>query len=146
MNSVRGRPVGCLERWKLWTLHACFSTRFFHTCHGYRHHWLLPYFIPHSATLTLAEGHKISWKQNLLASFSRILFNWPGWNVIGYWSKSGWRPWFYFWERFDRNKGNNCCLLAVSKILTLTCIRTVINGFGSNLVWWSIPFNSAFWF
>ena len=31
------------------------------------------YVIPFSVALTLAEGHKVSGKQNLLASFTRIL-------------------------------------------------------------------------
>ena len=33
------------------------------------------HFIPLSVTLTLAGGHKVSTEQNLLASFSCILFN-----------------------------------------------------------------------
>ena len=33
------------------------------------------HFVPLSLTLTLAGGHKVSTKQNLLASFSRMLFN-----------------------------------------------------------------------
>ena len=41
---------------------------------------------PLSLTLTLAGGHKVSTKQNLLALFSHALFNWFGWNLIWCWS------------------------------------------------------------
>ena len=44
----------------------------------------------------MAKGHKVSTKQNLLTSFSRIHFNWMGWNVIWWWSTSCWTSWFYF--------------------------------------------------
>ena len=44
--------------------------------------------IPLSLILTLAGGHKVSTKQNLLASLSHTLFNSSAWNVIVCWSKS----------------------------------------------------------
>ena len=37
------------------------------------------HFTPLSVTLTLTWGHKVSVKQNLLASFSCIHFDWSGW-------------------------------------------------------------------
>ena len=41
-------------------------------------------------TLTMAWGHKVSTKQNLLASFSHTLSIWVGWNVVWWWSNSNW--------------------------------------------------------
>ena len=47
---LSGRPAseltGSLVWQKLlcWMLHTYFSTTFFHTCHAYRHHWLLPFY------------------------------------------------------------------------------------------------------
>ena len=71
----------------------------FHPCHTYRHRWLLS-FAPLSVTLTLAEDHKISAKENLLVWFSRTLFNWSGRNLICCWSDSSWTSWYYCWVRF----------------------------------------------
>ena len=69
-------PAGWFEWQKLyrWTLHANFSANFFihamliGTIDFYR-------FITLSLTLTWAGHHKGSAEQNLLASFSRTLFN-----------------------------------------------------------------------
>ena len=44
--------------------------------------------IPLSVILIWAESHKVSRKQNLLASFSHILFNWLRWNLMLCWSRS----------------------------------------------------------
>ena len=41
------------------------------------------YFKPLSLTFTLAGNHKVSIKQNHLASFSSTLFSWSGWNWFG---------------------------------------------------------------
>ena len=51
------------------TLHANFSSRFFHTCHIYWRHWYYQ-FIQFSVALAIFEGNKVSRKQNLLGSFS----------------------------------------------------------------------------
>ena len=45
----------------------------------YGHYWLLP-FCTTFTDLDLDWGHKVSTKQNLLASFSHTLYNWSGWN------------------------------------------------------------------
>ena len=56
--------------------------------------------IPLLLTLTLPGAKKVSTKQNLLASFSRILLIWSGWNLVWRWSNSSWTSWDYFWVRF----------------------------------------------
>ena len=47
----------------------------------YRHHWFLPFYTTVTA-LDLGWAHKVSAKQNLLASFSPTLCNWSEWNWI----------------------------------------------------------------
>ena len=123
----------CLEWQKMfkWTLCAKFSARFFQTCYPYRHH------------LTQATFHKISTKQNRLASFSCILVNGTWWNLVclGCWRCGGEaiqaehlrlllseimksrENWFY-WVHL--------------RVLMLAYIRTFMNWFGSNLVWWQM--------
>ena len=65
-----------------------------------------------SVTLTLAWGCKVSTKQNLLASFSRTLCNWSGWNLVWCWSSSSWKPWcYYFWLRFTETRERMVVLL-----------------------------------
>ena len=54
-------------------------------------------FIPLSVTLTLAEGHKVSTKQNLLALFSRKLFKL---NILR-----------LLWGEIYWIKGNSCCFI-----------------------------------
>ena len=56
---------------------------------------------PLSLTLTLAGDHKVSAKQNMLASFSHTLCNWSGWDWIWCWSIASWTSWCYFWVRFN---------------------------------------------
>ena len=51
------------------------------------------HFIPLSLTLTLPGGHKVSTKQNLLASFSRTLFVWSELKLMWWWSNSSWTSW-----------------------------------------------------
>ena len=66
-------------------------------------------FTPFSPTLPLPGGHTVSAKQNLLASFSRALFIWSGWNLMWWWNSSSWTPWDSskgYWK-----KGNNCCFI-----------------------------------
>ena len=48
----------------------------------------------------LAEGHRVSRKQNLLASFSHTLFNWSGWNRYCVEAVQVENPsWYLFWVR-----------------------------------------------
>ena len=51
------------------------------------------YFIPLSATLSLAGGP--------------MLFIWSRWNLVWWYSHLSWTFWDYFWV--SDNKGNNCC-------------------------------------
>ena len=194
-----------------WTSHANYSTKLVHTCHTYRHHYLLPFyttftdldltcwsqdqckakpigfifshtvhliwlpstilyhfhwpwphllvtrsvqsktnwlhflthcssdlitfyhFIPLSLTLTSPAGHKISAKQNLLASFSHTLFIWLGWNLMWWWSNVSWTSCELQLSKICWNKGNNCCFTdCVSKKLNIG----MLYWFDSNLVWW----------
>ena len=52
----------------------------------------LPFYTTFNA-LDVAQGHKVSSKQNLLASFSCTLFNWSGLNLMWRWSLSYWTSW-----------------------------------------------------
>ena len=102
------------------------------------------HFIRLSLTLTLPWGHKVSAKQNLLASFSRILFIWSGWNLILWWSNSSWTFWdcfffffFFFFSKIIETRGINAVWLTTwkKKPLSLACIWTFMKQFDSNLVW-----------
>ena len=73
------------------------------------------HFIPHSLTLTMAWSHKVSAKQNLLASFPPTLFNWWGWNMTCWWSNSSWTSWYYFWIRFIETREITAVLMTASK-------------------------------
>ena len=64
-----------------------------------------------SVILTLAGGHKVSAKQNLSASFSCMLFNWSGWNLMWCWHNSSWRCWYTFLVRLIETKKNPTVLL-----------------------------------
>ena len=73
-----GRPS-----WVAKTLALIFTCKlynhfFFHSSHAYKHYWLLPYYTTFT-DLDLTLVHKVNAKQNLLASFSRTLFN--CWNL-----------------------------------------------------------------
>ena len=83
--------VSCISKLLSWTLQVNCSTKFFHTCHAYRHHLLLPFYSS-SLTFTLPGSLKVSSKQNLMASFSHIHFNSSGWNTILYQFHWPW-PW-----------------------------------------------------
>ena len=72
------------QRLYRWTLHANFSNKYFHAFHAYMYHRLLYHFairIQLSLTLNLGGDHKVSAKQNLLASFPCTLFNTLEWNL-----------------------------------------------------------------
>ena len=84
-----------------------------------------------SLTMIVPGGHKVSVNQNVLASFSRTLFIWSGWNLM--W----WHILKLVLSTIYWNKGNNSCFTCcVKKIKTLACIWMCINGFDSILVWW----------
>ena len=74
------------------------------------------HFMPVSLALTLAGDHKISAKQNLLASFSPALFIWSGWTLMWCWSSSSWTSWDYFWIRFIETRERTAVLLTAYKI------------------------------
>ena len=61
------------------------------------------------------RGHKISTKQNLLASFSCILFYPSGWNLLWCWSNSSCTFWYCFWVRFKETREITAVLLTTSK-------------------------------
>ena len=69
---VAGWLAVCLSTHCAWqklkplALWANFSSRHFHACHVYRHHWLWPFFTSFS---DLDCGHKVSEKQNLIIQF-----------------------------------------------------------------------------
>ena len=54
------------------------------------------HFIPLSVILTMVGGHKVSAKQNLLASFSCTPLIWLGWKLIWYCSESSSTFWYNF--------------------------------------------------
>ena len=112
-----------------WTLHANFS--FFSYLPCFKHHWLLSFYTTFT-DLTLAGGHKVSAKPYLLASFSRTIFNWSGWNLIWCWSNSSWTAWCYFWMRFSEKReittvlptaSNNCIVGMHSDVYESIVIR-----------------------
>ena len=82
------------------------------------------HFMPLSVAfnLTLAGGHKVSVKQNLLTPFSHTLFNWMGWNLIWWWSIS-------LLSESSWIKGKSCCFI--------DCIRNCNVGMHSvyELIW-----------
>ena len=97
-------------------------------------------------TLSLPAGHKVSTKQNLLASFSPTFFIWSGWNIIWY-GDSSWTISDYVFSKIYWNKGNNCCFTdCIKKYLMLACIQMFMNGFNSNLVCWYILLYSTLWY
>ena len=117
---------------------------FLHTCHAYRHHWLL-LVIPLSLTLTLPGGHKVSAKQNLRASFFPILI-WLGCNVAWGWNNSSWTSWKHFWVRFMKRREITAVLLtALKNTFNMACILTFVNQFDSNVACWYIQLFSTFW-
>ena len=82
MGRARSSVRFAWQKFQCWTIHTNFLTVFFIPAmlidtFDFNH------FIPLSLTLTLLGGHEVSEKQNLLASFSRTLFNWSNWNLIG---------------------------------------------------------------
>ena len=75
----------------------------------------LYHFLPLVMTLTWPGGHKVSAKQNLLASFSPALSIWSGWNVMWRWRNSGWTSWDCLWVRFIETREITAVLQTVSK-------------------------------
>ena len=114
------------------------------------------HFIPFSLTLTLAVGHTVSPKQNLLASFCSTLSDWMGWNLVWSWKEfklnipetiSEWDLFSAYgdeaiqaehlettfdWDLFNRGKQLLFYWLH-QKNLTLACIQTFINQVNSAL-------------
>ena len=125
------------QRLSCLTLIANFAARFIHTCHAYTIGTIdLQHFIPLSVILTLPGCHKVSAKQNLLASFSHTMQL----NEI----KSA-----LMMKQFKLNiliplldevcvtKGYNCCFTdCIKKQKPLACIWVFLNWFSLNLVWW----------
>ena len=71
--------------------------------------------IPLSLTLILPGGHKVSAKQNLLASFSPTFFSLSGWNVLWWWSNSSRTAWENFWVGFVETREITAVLLTASQ-------------------------------
>ena len=76
-----------------------------HTCHVYRHYWLLSF----HAT---CGGHKVRAKQNLSASYFCTLFIWSGCILMRWWCNSSWTSWGYLWVRFMEARGITVLLTA----------------------------------
>ena len=57
-----------------------------------------------SLTLILAGGHKVSAKQNFLASFFHTCFNWSEWNLVWCWNSSSCTSWCYCWIWFNKTR------------------------------------------
>ena len=74
------------------------------------------HFMSLSLALTLPGDHKISAKENLLASFSPALFIWSGWTLMWCWSSSSWTSWDYFWIRFIETRERTAVLLTAYEI------------------------------
>ena len=73
------------------------------------------HFILISLTLTLPLCHKVSAKQNLLASFSCTLLIWSGWNLMWCKSNSSWTVWDYLWVKFFERRKTTAILQTASK-------------------------------
>ena len=125
------RLIGSLMRQKLQTLNiAC---KLFN-------HWLLPLYTTF-IDFHLAWGHKVKANQNLLASFSHTLFNWPGWNFIWHWSNSSWTIQYCFWVRFSL-----AAVLQCERNVSLACILTFVSQFGANIddrFYWTLHFDTS---
>ena len=68
----------------------------------------------------MGGGHKVSTKQNLLASFSYTLFNWSGWNLTLCWSSVSQTCWFYFWVRLSETRDKVADLLTTSPKINIS--------------------------
>ena len=78
VNRVRpfggaGRPSCVAKTLTLDITRKVFNHVFFHTCHAYKYYCRLS-FNTTFADLDIGWGHKVSAKQNLMASFARTLF------------------------------------------------------------------------
>ena len=126
------RPY-CLAWQKLdcWTLHANFSTKFFHTCHAYRHHWPEPFYTTFSdlnlgVRVTRSAQSKTSCL-HFLPHFSTEWDEiWYGYETIQAEHPNNSR------REILRINGNNYCFLLHQKSKTFPCIQTFTNRFGSN--------------
>ena len=85
---------------------------------------LLPFYtidfyhiLPLSLTLNLPGVTRSAQSKSFLASFSRTLFYWSGWNSIRCWSNLSWTSWYYFGVRFNETREVIAVLLAASKNL-----------------------------
>ena len=90
--------------------------------------------IPLCMTLTMAGGHKVSAKQNLLASSSCTFFCWSEWKFDMVLKQFKLNVLILNLSEILWNKENNCQFTDSVKTLTLTCIQTVIDQIGSHLV------------
>ena len=117
-----------------WTLHVNCSTTFFHTCHAYRHHWLLPFCttvtdldlawelqdqrkVKRTDFIFLHTFHLIKIRFNVMKQLKlnilRLLLSGICWN-----------------------EGHDGCFYSLhQQNLALACIQIFINWFDSNLVW-----------
>ena len=91
--------------------------------------------IPFSVTSTLAEGHEVSVKQNLLASFSSTLFDWQDEIWCGVKSNSSWTSWYFFWMRVFLCCCCCCCLHQGSNCCFTDCIKKPYNWHALRSLW-----------
>ena len=99
------------------TLTLDITRKLFHQFFSYLPYLLAPvtyHYTPLFLTLTLPGGHKASAKQIILASFSHILFNWSGLNLMWCWSNSSWTSWYYFWLRLSGTREITAASLTLS--------------------------------
>ena len=124
VGLASGWRPSCMARNLTLDITCKLFNQFFHTCHAYKHHWLQPFYSPFT-NLDIAWRSKDQCKENLMASFSRTLFNWSGWNFIWCWSKSSWTSWYYFWATFKGTREITAVLWTVSKTFQVGMLSDV---------------------
>ena len=124
VGLASGWRPSCMARNLTLDITCKLFNQFFHTCHAYKHHWLQPFYSPFT-NLDIAWRSKDQCKENLMASFSRTLFNWSGWNFIWCWSKSSWTSWYYFWATFKGTREITAVLWTVSKTFKVGMLSDV---------------------
>ena len=83
---------------KTW-LHANCWTKFFHTCHAYSHHGLLPFFTTFT-NFDRAWGSQgqLEAEPTVFSSFYQTLCIWSGWSLIWWRRNLSWTTWVRFIE------------------------------------------------
>ena len=109
------------------------STKFLHTCHTYRHHWLLP-FCTTFTDLDLDLGSQGQCKENLCFL---TLFSWSGWNLMWCLSNSSWTSSHYFLVRFKES-------WEISAVLW-TAFKKTLSSHALGCLWLQIWYDDRYW-